>query len=421
MFVLRSFVISLLVCCASGASQLAFAADESGGATWRKHVINDRSPYEGAGAADFNGDGLLDVFSGDSWYEAPRWTRHKVRSLPAAPNPHYHEDFADLPLDVNGDGHVDIVTCAYFSKRVGWVEHPGDPAKPWIEHIIDTPGPIETGQLVDVNGDGKLDFLPNTMQSVVWYELEAHAPVVTWKKHDLGKVGVGHGVGLGDVNGDGRADLITPHGWYAQPLEPTASQWPFHAEFELGSAGILIMGRDFDGDGDTDILWGMGHDYGLLWLQQSTDAEGNRSWRRETIDATFSQVHTQHLADLDGDGEPEIVTGKRVYAHEAEPGATDAPCLYSFHYDRQARRWVKRVIYEGTPAANAPRGAEDRWALDDFERGSAGTGLQLDARDMDGDGDIDLICPGKSGLYWFENQIALAEEGPQAGRSARAD
>jgi len=27
----------------------------------------------------------------------------------------------------------------------------------------------------------------------------------------------------------------------------------------------------------------------------------------------------------------------------------------------------------------------------------------MDARDMDGDGDIDLVCPGKSGLYWFEN------------------
>ena len=50
-------------------------------------------------------------------------------------NPHYHEDFADLPLDVNGDGNVDIVTCAYFSGRVGWVEHPGDPTKPWIEHV----------------------------------------------------------------------------------------------------------------------------------------------------------------------------------------------------------------------------------------------------------------------------------------------
>ena len=35
--------------------------------------------------------------------------------------------------------------------------------------------------------------------------------------------------------------------------------------------------------------------------------------------------------------------------------------------------------------------------------GSAGTGVQLAARDMDQDGDMDFVAPGKSGLYWFEN------------------
>ncbi|HAY81344.1 MAG TPA: hypothetical protein DCY79_16185, partial [Planctomycetaceae bacterium] len=64
-------------------------------ARWRKHTINDRSPFEAVGVADFNADGLLDVFSGDSWYAAPGWQRHKVRDVPAGTNPHYHEDFAD--------------------------------------------------------------------------------------------------------------------------------------------------------------------------------------------------------------------------------------------------------------------------------------------------------------------------------------
>lgn len=369
---------------------------------WRKHTINDQSPFEAAGAADFNGDGRVDVFSGDSWYEAPTWKRHQIRQVAAGTNPHYYEDFADLPMDVNGDGNVDIVTCAYFSRRIGWVEHPGDSQKPWIEHTIDNPCPIETGQLTDVNGDGRLDFLPNTVSVVTWYELTASQPKVTWKKHDLGKEGAGHGVGIGDINRDGKNDIITPKGWYAQPNDGQ-DEWVFHPEFNLGAAGMLIVGKDFDGDGDTDILWGMGHDYGLFWLKQAVKENGERRWIRERVDPTFSQVHTLHLADLDGDSEAEIVTGKRVYAHEVEPGATDAPCVYSFHFDQTQSRWVKRVISEGKPARNAPKDANDRWALKDFERGSVGTGLQMDSCDMDGDGDIDLICPGKSGLYWLEN------------------
>jgi hypothetical protein len=370
---------------------------------WRKHTINDRSPFEAAGAADFNGDGLLDVFCGDSWYQAPEWTRHKVRTVNPGTNPHYHEDFADLPLDVNGDGNIDIVTCAYFSRRIAWLEHPGDPQKPWTEHLIDTPGSMETGYLVDLNGDGRLDFLPNIGGQVAWYELTAKRPKVTWERHDLGKQGAGHGVGTGDVNGDGRTDIISPQGWYEQPADASSDTWPFHAEFQLGAASVPIVGRDVDGDGDTDIVWGMGHAFGLHWLKQEKGADGVREWIRGDIDTTFSQVHTLLLADIDGDSQPEIITGKRVYAHEVEPGATDASTIFSFKFDPKKSRWSRQVIYQGKAAENVPATATARWALKDFERGTAGTGLMMDARDMDGDGDTDLICPGKSGLYWFEN------------------
>lgn len=369
---------------------------------WRKHAINDRSPFEAAGVADFDGDGHLDVFSGDSWYAGPSWTRHKVRDVPSGTNPHYREDFADQPLDVNGDGKPDIVTCAYFSRKVAWLENPGQASKPWTEHLIDRPGSMETGYLVNLGPTRNHTFLPNVGGRMMLYELTAALPKPRWTIRQLSPEGAGHGLGHGDVNQDGRIDIITPKGWYEQPADPDG-RWPFHAEFSLGNASIEILCHDFDGDGLGDIAWGMGHGFGLHWLRQSKDAAGKRVWTRGDIDDSFSQAHTLHLGDFDGDGELEFVTGKRVYAHASEPGATEKPCLYRYRFDRKSAKWEKTIIDEGEPATEAPLDPEKRDALVDFKRGSAGTGLLLAVHDVDRDGDLDIVAPGKSGLYWFEN------------------
>ena len=49
------------------------------------------------------------------------------------------------------------------------------------------------------------------------------------------------------------------------------------------------------------------------------------------------------------------------------------------------------------------KGPQPRWKKYDFGKEAAGTGLEMTAIDIDGDGDTDLVCPGKSGLYLFEN------------------
>lgn len=294
-------LIVALWCCGSQADE----PDQ-----WRKHTINHLSPYEAAGVADFNRDGKPDVFCGDSWYAAPDWVQHQVRNIPPGPNPQYHEDFADEPLDVNGDGKVDIVTCAYFSRRIAWVEQPQDSTQPWTEHDIDLPGSMETSYLVDLYGDKTPVYLPNVGGQVLLYELVSKSPSVEWKKRVLAPQGAGHGMGHGDINRDGRVDIITPQGWYEQPAE-RSSEWTFHPGFQLGAASVEIIGHDFDEDGDTDVVWGMGHDFGLYWLRQSVDGAGKRAWTKEEIDKTFSQVHALHLADFDGDGEQEFVPSFR--------------------------------------------------------------------------------------------------------------
>jgi hypothetical protein len=388
-------IASLFVCAS------AVKADDP---KWKQHAINPQSEFEAAGVFDVDNDGKLDVVCGDSWYQAPDWKPYHVRDV--ARRGTYFNCFATLPLDINGDGHVDYITCSYFGRNVGWVENPGKFAAPWTYHEVDTPGNIEAAWMVDLSGDGTPDLLPNTVNVAVWYEVASKGDHKGYelKKHDLGAAAAGHGVGSGDVNGDGRTDLLTLKGWFEAPPNPARDSWTWHPEWRLGAAGIQILARDVDGDGLSDVIYGMGHDYGLFWLRQSTGQGGRRVWTKETIDQSLAQVHTLIWADIDGDGKAnELVTGKRVYAHEVEPGATDRSLIGWYNFDKSTKSWSRHVIFEGEPARNAPAKAEERRALKDFPPGTAGTGLQLTAIDIDGDGDVDLVCPGKSGLYLFEN------------------
>jgi hypothetical protein len=385
-------------------TMLILAPAGAGEPKWKQHTINGKSEFEAAGALDVDGDGKLDIVCGDTWYQAPDWKPRHVRDVQRQGT--YYNDFATLPVDVNGDGHMDYITVSYFGKNVGWVENPGKPDVDWVYHEVDVPGTSEAAAAVDLTGDGIPDILPNPTNVVAWYEVapKGNAKGFDIKKHDFGTQAAGHGVGSGDVNGDGRVDLLTPKGWFEAPSNASRETWAWHPEWNLGATGIQILARDVDGDGLSDLVYGMGHDYGLFWMKQSKSASGERTWTRGTIDNSIASVHTLLWADLDGDGKAnELITGKRVYAHEIEPGATDGSVIAWYRLDPQAGAWTRHVIFQGEPAKNAPAKAADRLALRDFPAGTAGTGLQMTAVDLDGDGDLDLLCPGKSGLYVFEN------------------
>ncbi len=328
---LRSVVVNLAVLLFLAVTALA---DEP---KWKQHAINPKSEFEAAAAFDVDNDGKLDIVSGATWYRAPDWKPYPVRDVARVGT--YYNDFATLPLDVNGDGKTDFITCSYFGRDVGWVENPASAGDKWTYHELDVPGNIEAAWMVDLSGDGVPDVLPNTVSVVVWYEVKkAVSGSVELKKHDFGKEAAGHGVGSGDVNGDGRTDLLTPKGWFEAPADAARDPWAWHADWQLGGTGIQILARDVDGDGLSDIVYGMGHNYGLYCLRQSKGSGGERAWSKQVIDGALAQVHTLLWADIDGDGKAhELVTGKRVYAHEVEPGATDGSVIAWYDVRQQVK------------------------------------------------------------------------------------
>ncbi len=347
------------------------------------HAINAESAFEAATILDVNNDGVLDIFCGGFWYEGPEWQKHFVRNVPERDG--YYTDFAEIPMDVDRDGWTDILNGSWHDKDVFWVRNPGQSGGPFEVVKIDEPGNLETLIGMDISGDGRLDILPNTVGSLVWYEyvIDTRAPFGTvWNKHELEKEAAGHGLGAGDINGDGRVDIVTPKGWVEQPASPNG-KWAWHKEFQLGNPSIPMLVHDVDGDGDADLIYGAGHGYGVFWAEQHAAGTGTRTWEIHEIDKSWSQAHYFLLADLDNDGQEEVLTGKRYHAHNGhDPGAEHPVCVYYYSFDRSSKQWTRNVLAEG---------------------GKVGFGIYTAARDIDGDGDVDVVAPGKSGLYLLEN------------------
>lgn len=358
---------------------IAGAQGPSAEIPFERHVI-DLGRSEAAAVADIDGDGELDIISGEFWYAGPDWTPHQFRKLFFFNN--YIDDFSDLPLDVDSDGDIDIITVTWQSQRIFWSENPGAGGGLWLEHPVTQGFPTEFAFLVDLDNDGEArELLPQFGGDgpTAWFEAKGEGKDVEWVRHVVSDANYGHGIGAGDLNGDGRTDILTPKGWLEAPADPRQGSWTLHEDYAFDKNTGFLHVVDVNGDGTNDIVAPHAHDYGIQWLN------GANSFEAELIDDAWSQAHAMTPADLTGDGQPEWITGKRLYAHNGhDPGGRESLGVYWYERALVAQQyvWVRHILSYG-------------------ER--VGGGMQIPVVDIDGDGDLDIVTPGKGGLYLFEN------------------
>jgi hypothetical protein len=389
-----------------------------------KQTVTKDFVAEGCAVADFNRDGHADVAAGRYLWLGPDF-KQKTAYTPERNNPTgpsktpytaetgYSDYFIQFAYDFNADGWQDILVYGLPGEPAFVFENPQGKAGDWTRHNIFDVADGESPDLLDINGDGKPELLCHSSDLVKpakakggksggqfgYVEIDWENPFakgrfrpITPKSptNDQKIFKYTHGYGAGDVNGDGRIDILEKDGWYEQPADTSKdSDWKFHpVAFGLGGAQMYVY--DVNKDGRNDVITSIkAHGYGLSWFEQNTDGSFKehvilgKTKEDNAAGAGFSQIHAIQLADVNGDGVLDIVTGKRRWAHgpakDDEPMADPVLCWFELKRDGQGgATYVKHLI-----------------------DADSGVGTQFFSGKVNADGKPDIVTANKHGVFVF--------------------
>ena len=343
----------------------------------------------GVFAADMDGDGDMDILSASNadntiaWYENngdanPTWTANDIATDAAGAN-------SVFAADMDGDGDMDIVSSSANDNTIAWYENDGNANPTWAAADIATSANSARSVFVaDMDGDGDMDIVSASYNdnTIAWYENNGNANP-TWTATDIATSAAGAlSVYAADMDGDGDMDIVSASmldntiAWYENNGDANPT-WAA-ADIATDAAGASgVYAADMDGDGDMDIVSADFSDNTIAWYENNGDA--NPTWTAADISTSAAGARDVHVADMDGDGDMDIV---------------------SADFGDNTIAW-----YENNGDANPT------WTAADISTSAAGA-RDVHVADMDGDGDMDIVSAdsGDNTIAWYESVITYGQE-----------
>jgi len=297
-------------------------------------TIGQSNPYY-VSTADIDGDGDFDIIcaynqSGDIlWFEnmdgtGTVWTEHEVEiNFSGAKT-------AD-PADIDGDGDMDVVGSAYSSDEICWFENEDGTGTSWDEHLVNMQSfdGAHSACTADIDGDGYMDIVGAAamLNDITWWK-NNDGSGTSWTETNVESMFNGvNSVRSADIDGDGDFDVIAA-GRYADAIhwwendDGIGTVWTEHMITDSLTDAISAFPCDINGNGYMDVLGASNDDSDIIWWE-NTDGTGT-NWQEHSVDWGFDGVYSVCAADIEGDGDLDIigaaVSGDEVAWWENEDG-----------------------------------------------------------------------------------------------------
>ncbi len=265
--------------------------------------------------ADIDGDGDLDVYAASSEDDTVSWFENEgngnfgeqiVISSNAEGVAAVHSG------DMDGDGDIDVLSASSQDNRLVWYENI-DNGSSFVEHVITTSAFGASGiQAADLDGDGDMD---------VAYESSGNGQLGWYKNYGFGifvfqspfAVIAGDGAMItSDFDGDEYMDILIPYGGSIKWIESIDG-----VEFSITTIITDAPGTvwdvgtaDFDGDGDNDVLASILLYDKIVWYENL----GNSTYSDYNSISQYSvgQCLSVAAADIDNDGDIDIAAASSL-------------------------------------------------------------------------------------------------------------
>lgn len=400
--------------------------------------LRDRGPIEADGeilnvgdwsaaptVADFNGDGLPDIVSGNlpmsresvqaatplRYYEnigspgAPKFTEKPIPITGRLPRGNL---YAPRAADMNGNGLMDLVigagTDIFWLRNIGTAD---DPVFEFAEKFLPTWGntPLVGTQFIDWNGNGLLDAVANY---TVRYNLGTGDPFLFGPPERILPPGqhIAHPSGIGDdwfhprfydFNGNGELDILFGD-WHGQVwLHRNLGGGQYDLEGELlhltsgdpikvgptdldpednfialQGARTVLTAHDFTGNGNTDLV--LGDTNGIVTLFENVGSNDQPIFEKSQIMGDLGIRLSVDMIDWNNDGHMDVVAG----------AANGRVAVFLNRPNQSPDRRFAAGIDPELPPIPQPR---------------------VITVDLNHDGDVDFLVPSTQGSVWLERSF----------------